>query len=126
MSPVLDFDYLLFDSFFLVKDDISTVEHFSQFYIVQYSFISVVGDPISEEDRVVHLLASLPDWYGMLVTVLEAHEQVPEMVSFPYPRKPATNASFSLSELSVSSSASLAFSVRPGFLPSWFEDPSRG
>ena len=41
--------------------------------------LSVVGDPISEEDRVVHLLASLPDSYGMLVTVLEAHEQVPEM-----------------------------------------------
>ncbi len=41
--------------------------------------LSVVGDPISDEDRVVHLLASLPDSYGMLVTALEAHEQVPEM-----------------------------------------------
>ena len=40
MSPVLDFDYLLFYyllfcSFFLVKGDISTVEHFSQFDIIQ-------------------------------------------------------------------------------------------
>ena len=30
--------------------------------------LSVVGDLISDEDRVVHLLASLPDSYGMLVT----------------------------------------------------------
>ena len=28
--------------------------------------LSVVGDPISDEDRVLHLLASLPDSYGML------------------------------------------------------------
>ncbi len=31
---------------------------------------------VIREDRVVHLLA---DSYGMLVTALEAHEQVPEM-----------------------------------------------
>ena len=33
--------------------------------------LSVIGDPISEEDRVVHLLASLPDSYNMLVTAFE-------------------------------------------------------
>ena len=27
--------------------------------------LSVVGDPVSEEDRVVHLLASLPESYSM-------------------------------------------------------------
>ncbi len=35
--------------------------------------LSVVGDPISDEDRVVHLLASLPDSYGMLVTALNKY-----------------------------------------------------
>ena len=41
--------------------------------------LSVIGDPISEEDRVVHLLASLPETYNMLVTALEANEGVPKM-----------------------------------------------
>ena len=41
--------------------------------------LSVVGDPVSDEDRVVHLLTSLPDSYNMLVTALEANTDVPEM-----------------------------------------------
>ena len=41
--------------------------------------LSVIGDPVSGEDRVVHLLASLPDLYNMLVTALEANSDVPEM-----------------------------------------------
>ncbi len=41
MSLVLDFDYLLFDSFFLVKDDITTVKHFSPFDIVQSISFSI-------------------------------------------------------------------------------------
>ena len=40
--------------------------------------LSVIGDPISEEDRVVHLLASLPDSYNMLVTAFEANVEVPK------------------------------------------------
>ena len=40
---------------------------------------SVIGDPISEEDRVVHLLAILPDSYNMLVTALEANAEVPKI-----------------------------------------------
>ena len=40
--------------------------------------LAVIGDAISEEDRVVHLLASLPDSYNVLVTALEAQsENVP-------------------------------------------------
>ena len=39
--------------------------------------LSVVGDPISKEDRVVHLLASLPESYSMLVTAFEANADVP-------------------------------------------------
>ena len=44
-----------------------------------FNGLSVVGDPVSDEDRVVHLLASLPDSYNMLVTALEANTDVPEM-----------------------------------------------
>ena len=39
----------------------------------------MIGDPVSEEDRVVHLLASLPESFNMLVTALEANPEVPKM-----------------------------------------------
>ena len=38
--------------------------------------LAVIGDAISEEDRVVHLLASLPDSYNVLVTALEAQSEI--------------------------------------------------
>ena len=44
-----------------------------------FDSLSVIGDPVSEEDRVVHLLVSLPDSYNVLVTALEASESVPKM-----------------------------------------------
>ena len=44
-----------------------------------FNELSVVGDPVEEEDRVVHLLASLPDSYNVLVTALEASPDVPKM-----------------------------------------------
>ena len=37
------------------------------------------GDPVSEEDRVVQLLTSLPESFNMLVTALEANPDVPSM-----------------------------------------------
>ena len=41
--------------------------------------LAVIGDPVSEEDRVVHLLASLPQSFDMLVTALEAQsDNVPK------------------------------------------------
>lgn len=43
-----------------------------------FEALAVIGDAVTEEDRVVHLLASLPDSYDMLVTALEAQsENVP-------------------------------------------------
>ena len=39
----------------------------------------IVGDPIKEEGRVVHLFASLPPSFDVLVTALEASEDVPKM-----------------------------------------------
>ena len=44
-----------------------------------FNKLAIVGDAIEEEDRVVYLLASLPDSYNTLVTALEAHEEVPKM-----------------------------------------------
>ena len=44
-----------------------------------YDELSIIGDPISEEDRVVYLLASLPESYNVLVTALEANSEVPKM-----------------------------------------------
>ena len=44
-----------------------------------FNELSIVGDTITDEDRVVHLLASLPDSYNVLVTALEAGAEVPSM-----------------------------------------------
>ena len=44
-----------------------------------FNEMAVIGDPMDEEDRVVHLLASLPEDYNMLVTALEASEKVPAL-----------------------------------------------
>ena len=41
--------------------------------------LSIIGDPLDEENQVVHLLASLPESYDMLVTALEASPEVPEL-----------------------------------------------
>ena len=40
--------------------------------------LSVIGDSLNEEDRVVHLLVSLPKSYDILVTALEASQDVPK------------------------------------------------
>ena len=44
-----------------------------------FNELAVVGAQLDEEDRVVHLLASLPECYDTLVTALEASEKVPSM-----------------------------------------------
>ena len=41
-----------------------------------FNELSVIGDSLNEEDRVVHLLANLPESYHMLVTALEAGQDV--------------------------------------------------
>ena len=38
--------------------------------------LAAVGEPVKEEDRVVYLLASLPECYSVLVTALEANSDV--------------------------------------------------
>ena len=44
-----------------------------------FNGLSITGAPVVEEDRVVHLLASLPESYNMLVTAFEANPNVPKM-----------------------------------------------
>ncbi len=44
-----------------------------------FNGLAAVGDPLSDEDRVVHLLASLPESYSVLVTALEASPEVPKI-----------------------------------------------
>lgn len=39
--------------------------------------LAIIGEAVEEEDRVIHLLAALPDSYGTLVTALEAQEKIP-------------------------------------------------
>ena len=41
--------------------------------------LSAIGEPVNEEDRVVYLLASLPESYNVLVTTLEANAEVPRL-----------------------------------------------
>ena len=44
-----------------------------------FNELAIAGIAIEEEDRVVYLLASLPDTFNTLVTALEANEEVPKM-----------------------------------------------
>ena len=44
-----------------------------------FNELAVLGDVVSDEDRVVHILASLPASFDMLVTALEANKEVPDV-----------------------------------------------
>ncbi|KAK3746619.1 hypothetical protein QZH41_003126 [Actinostola sp. cb2023] len=44
-----------------------------------FNELAAIGAPMEEEDKVVTLLASLPDKFDMLVTALEANSEVPNM-----------------------------------------------
>jgi len=41
--------------------------------------LSAINAPLSEEDKVVYLLASLPESFNVLVTALETNAEVPKM-----------------------------------------------
>ena len=61
-----------------LKEGESVQEHIRKMTEL-FEELAVVDDPVKEEDRVVHLLASLPETYDMLVTALEANSDVPKM-----------------------------------------------
>lgn len=61
-----------------LKDGESVQDHIKQM-IETFDALSIIGDPIDEDDRVVYLLASLPESFNMIVTALEASVDVPKM-----------------------------------------------
>ena len=61
-----------------LKEGASVNEHVKTMTEV-FEELAVIGDPVPEEDRVVHLLASLPESFDMLVTALKAQsDNVPK------------------------------------------------
>ena len=56
----------------------SVQEHIRQMTEL-FNALSEMDVPLSEEDRVIYLLASLPDSFSVLVTALEASSDVPKM-----------------------------------------------
>ena len=60
-----------------LKEGDSVQEHIRKMTEI-FEELAVIGDPVKEEDRVVHLLAGLPESYNMLVTALEANSAVPQ------------------------------------------------
>ena len=61
-----------------LKEGESVQEHIRRMTEL-FSELAEIDAPLSEEDRVVYLLASLPDPFGVLVTALEASPEVPKM-----------------------------------------------
>ena len=61
-----------------LKDGDSVQDHVKSMTEI-FNELSVIGAEMDEEDKVVHLLASLPSTYDTLVTALEANATVPSM-----------------------------------------------
>ena len=57
-----------------LKDGESVQEHIKAMTEL-FDALAVMDSPVSDEDKVVHLLTSLPDSFNMLVTALEANSQ---------------------------------------------------
>ena len=49
-----------------------------QSYNRTFEALAVIGDPVTEDDEVVHLIASLNNSFNMLVIALKANVDVPE------------------------------------------------
>ena len=62
----------------MLKEGQSVQEHVKSMIEI-FNELAILGDNITDEDRVVYLLASLPESFDMLVTALEANDKVPEM-----------------------------------------------
>lgn len=60
-------------------NDGGSVTHHLKSMAVIFNELSIIGDPIKEEDRVVHILANLPDSFSMLVKALQANADVPHV-----------------------------------------------
>ena len=56
-------------------------EHLKQI-VELFDELAAVGDPITEEDRIICILASLPENFSTIVTALEALELVPTLETY--------------------------------------------
>ena len=56
-----------------------SVQNHVKVMIEIFKSLAMIGDPVLEEDHVVHLLASLPESFNLLVTGVEANSEVPKM-----------------------------------------------
>ena len=63
-----------------LKDGQPVQEHIKTMMEI-FNEMAVVGDNVEADDRVIYLLASLPETFNVLVTALEASSDVPEMDS---------------------------------------------
>ena len=61
-----------------LKDGKSMQKHVKMLTEI-FDELSIIGDPIDEENQVVHLLANLPESYDMLVTAFEPSPEVPKL-----------------------------------------------
>ena len=61
-----------------MKDGESVQDHVKTM-LETFNKLSIVGDAITDEDRVVYILASLPGTFNTLVTALESNPTVPKM-----------------------------------------------
>ena len=61
-----------------LKEGQSVQEHVKALTEI-FNELTVIGDNIDDEDRVIYLLATLPDSYEMLVTAPETNTEVPNM-----------------------------------------------
>ena len=61
-----------------LKDSQSVSEHIRAMTEI-FQELSIIGEPMEEEDRVVQLLTSLPKKFNVLVTALESNPEVPSM-----------------------------------------------
>ena len=61
-----------------MKEDDSIQAHIRQMTEV-FNELSAMDAAMSEEDRVICLLASLPESFGVLITALEASDEIPKM-----------------------------------------------
>ena len=59
-------------------DGQSVQKHFNALTEI-FDELAIIGDPLDDESKVVHVLASLPESYDMLVTALEAGSDVPKL-----------------------------------------------
>ena len=61
-----------------LKDGQSTQKHVKMLTGI-FDKLSIIGNPLDEENQVVHLLANLFESYDMLLTALEASPLVPKL-----------------------------------------------